>query len=56
MPAVDRPVSKVDGEEVDKMLVFHSTTMAQSPAAMLPSFIQLIQHQIALQEKRTLIR
>jgi hypothetical protein len=49
---VDRPVSGVDGEEVDKMLVFHSSTMARSPAATLP-FYSAYTKQIALQEKRT---
>jgi hypothetical protein len=43
MPAVDRPVSGVDWREVDNDVGFHFTIMAQSPAATLFSFIQLIQ-------------
>ncbi len=54
MPAVDQPVVEVDRREVDKMLVFHFSTMAWSPGATLLSFIQLTQQQWALQEKRTL--
>ncbi len=38
-PAVDWPASGVDGDEVGKMVCFHFPTMAQSPAATLPSFI-----------------
>jgi hypothetical protein len=49
---VDQPVVEVDRREVDKMFVFLFSTMAQSPAAMLPSFISLHKQQ-ALQEKRT---
>ncbi len=53
-PAVDQPLVEADGREVDKMFSFHFSTMAWSPAAMLPSFIKLKQQQMALQEKRTI--
>jgi hypothetical protein len=35
-PAVDRPSLEVDGKEVDKVLLFHLSTLARSPAATLP--------------------
>ena len=36
MPAVDRPSVEVDGKEVDKVMLFHLSTLARSPAATLP--------------------
>jgi hypothetical protein len=36
MPAVDQPFMEVDGKEVDKMFVFHFSTMAWYTAATLP--------------------
>ncbi len=41
MPAVVQPVSGVDWKKEDNDVVFHFTTMTQSPAAVLPSFISL---------------
>jgi len=35
-PAVDRPSLEVDGKEVDKVMLFHLSTLARSPAATLP--------------------
>ncbi len=39
MPAVDQPFVEVGGREVDKMVCFHFSIMAWSPAATLPTFI-----------------
>ena len=54
MPAVDRPSVEVDGKEVDRVLIFHLSTLARSPAATLPSFISPNRNTKALQEKRTI--
>jgi len=44
---------EVDGKEVDKGVVIPLSTMAQSPAATLPSFISFTRN-TALQQKRTI--
>jgi hypothetical protein len=36
---VDQPFVEVDGKEVDKVLMFHLSTLAWSPAATLPSLL-----------------
>ncbi len=53
MPAVDRPVSGVDGRKVEQGGVCSLSTMARSPAATLPSFISFTRN-TALQQKRTI--
>ncbi len=54
MPAVDQPLVEVDGREVDKMLVFHFSTMARSQLPCCPLLLSFKQQQTALQEKRTI--
>jgi hypothetical protein len=52
MPAVDQPFVEVDGKEVDKMLMFHFSTLAWYTAATLPLLSSLHNNNKALQEKR----
>jgi hypothetical protein len=52
-PAVDRPVSGVDGREVDKMLLFHSDTMARSQLPRCSLLLALQEIQLTMKENQT---
>jgi hypothetical protein len=51
---VDQPFVEVDEREVDKMLMFHFSTMAWSHSCHTALFYKPKQQQLALQEKRTI--